>query len=328
MSRNIVVIGGGTGQGNLLRGLKQYTDNLTAIVTVADDGGGSGILRVENNILPPGDMRNCLLSLSNMDPTMERLMKHRFQEGRLTGQSFGNLFILALNEIYGDMELAIEETTRMLGVQGKVVPVSMENLHLKAVLSNGETIVGESKIAPESIGKRTSIQSLHLIPHNPKANKEAIEAIHNADIIILGPGSLYTSIIANVLVPEIRSELKKSKAVKLYMCNIMTESGETDGYTCLDHIEKLCEYLDGGTIDHVLINEEIVPEKASEHYKKEGQQQILMDGKQARVIRDKGIVITKAKFLKITDKNQVIHDSEKIAKIVMDIAEGYFTKDK
>ncbi|MGL5438868.1 MAG: gluconeogenesis factor YvcK family protein [Filifactoraceae bacterium] len=324
MSLKVVVIGGGTGQGNLLRGLKQYTDNLTAIVTVADDGGGSGILRVENNILPPGDMRNCLLSLSNMDPALERLMKHRFKEGRLTGQNFGNLFILALSEIYGDMELAIEETTRMLGVQGRVLPVSMENIHLRAVLSNGEVVIGESKIAPKSIEKGVNIKSLHLIPEAPKANIDAINAIKSADIIVLGPGSLYTSIIANVLIPEIKTELKKSKALKLYMCNIMTENGETDGYNCLNHVDSLCNYLDGGTIDHILVNETIVPKKVEEKYINENQIQVLIDGKQASEIRKKGIVITKAKFLKINDKNQVIHDTEKVSKIIMDIAEGHY----
>ncbi|MGB5823739.1 MAG: gluconeogenesis factor YvcK family protein, partial [Proteocatella sp.] len=231
-NKKVVVLGGGTGQGNLLRGLKKYTEYLSAIVTVADDGGGSGLIRAENRMLPPGDIRNCLISLSNMDPIMEKLMNHRFESGSLKNQSFGNLFLLALYEIFGDFEKAVDHISDMIGVKGSVIPSTNEQIRLVAHLQNGSVAVGESNIAPYCITEKTSIRKLELMPSKPRATQKALERISQADIIVIGPGSLYTSIIANLIIPEIAEAIINSSAKKIFICNIMTEHGETDSLDC------------------------------------------------------------------------------------------------
>ena len=233
---NIVAIGGGTGLSSLLKGLKRYSSRITAIVTVADDGGSSGILRRELGVQPPGDIRNCLAALSREEPLLTRLFQYRFSSGNgLEGHSFGNLFLSALTAITGNLETAITASSRVLAVQGQVVPATNIDVRLWAELEDGKRIYGES-----AIGKSPSpIVRIGCIPEKPPALSSAIEAIHNAELIVLGPGSLYTSLLPNLLVPEIAEAIQKSNAPKLYICNLMTQPGETDGLDVFGHIRAI-----------------------------------------------------------------------------------------
>ena len=266
MKKKITVIGGGTGQANLLRGLKNYNIDLTAVVTMADDGGGSGKLRQEIGMLPPGDIRNCIIALSDIEPAMETLMQHRFKEGSLKGQSFGNLFLAALNEIYGDFELAISKISEILAVRGRVLPVTLEDIHLVAKLANGNLVNGESNIAQECINQSTRIDKILLRPSNVDAFPEVIDRINNSDIIVLGPGSLYTSIIPNLLVADVAKAIYESKAVKIYVSNIMTEYGETTGYSIYNHMKAILDHSIFPIIDKVIINKKDIPGNILQKY--------------------------------------------------------------
>ncbi len=219
---NIVCIGGGTGMSTLLSGLKLYTPNITAIVTVADDGGGSGVLRTELGMPPPGDIRNCILALANIEPTMSKLLSYRFEDGSLKGQSFGNLFLAAMNGISNSFEQAVAKTSDVLNITGRVFPVTSENIHLVAELEDGSVVLGESKIVAAKKENGCKIKHIKLIPEAPKALPEATKAIHNADLLIFGPGSLYTSILPNLLVDGIPEAIAASSAEKLYIANVMT----------------------------------------------------------------------------------------------------------
>ena len=232
----IVAIGGGTGLSNMLRGLKYYTSNITAVVTVADDGGGSGELRDDLGILPPGDIRNCIMALADTEPLMENLLQYRFTEGKLKNQSFGNLFLAAMDGISNNFEEAVQKMSSVLAVTGRVMPVTLDNIVLKAKLKNGTIVEGESNIPKRVIEMNSSIEKVFLEPKNAKALKEAVEAIKEADAIILGPGSLYTSVIPNLLINDITSEIQKSDAIKLYVSNIMTQRGEIGRASCRERV--------------------------------------------------------------------------------------------
>ncbi len=233
---NIVAIGGGTGLASLLQGLKRHSSRITAIVTVADDGGSSGVLRRELGVQPPGDLRNCLAALSNEEPLLTRLFQYRFPMGSgLVGHSFGNLFLSALTSITGNIETAITASSRVLSVQGQVVPATTADVRLWAELENGEKIEGESAIGRVS----NPIVRIGCLPEYPPAFPSALEAIKNAELILLGPGSLYTSLLPNLLVPEIVEAIQKSKAPKLYICNLMTQPGETDRLDVIGHVRAI-----------------------------------------------------------------------------------------
>jgi uncharacterized cofD-like protein len=253
----VTVIGGGHGLATLLRGLRDYTSNLTAIVTVADDGGSSGRLRKSLGILPPGDIRNCLAALSNDEALLAQLFQYRFPNGSsgLEGHSFGNLFISALSEITGSFEDAIAESGRVLSVSGRVLPSTLHDVRLVAdvmlpYLVSEVRVEGESQI-PESTGK---VRRVWLEPIGPPAYPQAIQAILAADLIVTGPGSLFTSIVPNLLVPDIADAIRASKALKLYVCNVATEPGETDQYSCQDHIRALENHAGGGLFDIAIVN--------------------------------------------------------------------------
>jgi uncharacterized cofD-like protein len=250
----VACIGGGTGLSTMLRGIKAFTPNITAIVTVADDGGGSGVLRDELGMLPPGDIRNCIEALSNTEPTMEKLLAYRFEEGRLKGQSFGNLFLAALNGISGSFDEAVAKMCEVLAITGRVLPVTNENVQIEATLADGGVVVGESKIGDAKTAHGCRIESVRLVPERPAALPESLEAILEADMIILGPGSLYTSVIPNLLVNGISEAIRSSNALKLYVCNIMTQDGETEDYTVSDHIEALFHHGGGKLFDMCLVN--------------------------------------------------------------------------
>src|SRR5437870_4903530 len=255
----VVALGGGTGLSTMLRGLKKYTGNLTAIVTVADDGGSSGKLRAEYRILPPGDFRQCITALADVEPLMTTLFQHRFKEGSLNGHSFGNLFIMAMAEITGDFEHAIRESGRVLAVRGQIVPSILRDVTLIAEMADGETRIGESSI-PHANGDgegngavATAIKRVFLQPE-PTINPEAEEAVLNAEVIIVGPGSLYTSILPNLVVDGMAEALKASPAIKALVGNVATQPGETDAFRVSDHLEAIERHLGANIFDFVVVN--------------------------------------------------------------------------
>jgi len=254
---NIVVIGGGTGLSTLLRGLKYETSNIAAIVTMADDGYSSGQLRREFHILPPGDIRNCIVALSNEEELYEKIFTYRFPHGRgLKGHNLGNLILTALEDITGSFRMAIQEMSRILNIKGKVLPSTYDDVILSARLANGRTVWGQRAI--NNGGHRSPIREVKLHPEEAKANPEACKAIRQADVILIGPGSLYTSIIPNFLFSEITDEVTKSKARKIYICNVSTERGETENYSVDDHINTLIGQTSPKIMDTVLVNSKIV----------------------------------------------------------------------
>ena len=245
----IVAIGGGTGLSTLLRGIKRHSGNVTALVTVADDGGSSGRLRAEYQVLPPGDFRQCLTALADVEPLMAELFQYRFEEGSLQGHSFGNLFIMAMTAITGDFEHALRESGRVLAVRGQIVPSTLESVTLCA-LSGEEVLVGESSV-PTAKGP---INQVFLVPEHPPLNPEAELALLNAEMVVVGPGSLYTSLLPNLLVDGMVETLRRSPALKVYVCNVATQAGETANFTVHDHLEVLDQYVGPGLFDYVVAN--------------------------------------------------------------------------
>lgn len=310
----IVAIGGGTGLSTMLRGLKYYTSNITAIVTVADDGGGSGDLREDLGMLPPGDIRNCILSLADTEPLMEELLQYRFKDGRLKNQSFGNLFLAAMDGISNNFEEAVHKMSSVLAVTGKVMPVTLDNVILKAKLKNGVIVEGESNIPEEALKHNSRIDKVFIEPKNAKALKEAVEAILEAEAIILGPGSLYTSVIPNLLVKDIAKALHQTQAVKLYVSNIMTQPGETDGFAVEDHIRSIFKHAGSNIIDYVIINVGKIDEKLEGKYKEEEAHLVKIDEEE---VRNLNVNIIEGDFIKV--KNGLIrHNSEKLASILIE----------
>jgi uncharacterized cofD-like protein len=270
----IVAIGGGTGLSTLLRGLKKYTSNITAIVTVGDDGGSSGRLRQEHSIIPPGDIRNCIAALADEEQLITELFQYRFKTGSgLEGHSFGNLFLTAMCHITGDMFSAIKESSKVLNISGRVLPSTLESIKLAALMEDGSEVIGESMI-PEAKGK---IAKLRCIPENPKTIPDVIEAIQSAELIILGPGSLYTSVLPNLLISDIAEALSKSKAPKLYVANIMTQPGETDGYTVGDHLQAILDHCPYPNVVNGVIVNNWLPDTLLEKYQSYGYQPVLLD---------------------------------------------------
>jgi len=307
----IVVVGGGTGLSTMLRGIKKFTNNITAIVTVADDGGSSGVLRDELGILPPGDIRNCLVALADTEPLMEKLFQYRFSEGRdLKGHSFGNIFIATLTEILGNFEEAVKESSKILAIKGRVLPSTLEDVRLSARLENGELIRGESQI-PKIKGK---IDKVFIDPKDSKPLPESLEAIKEADAIILGPGSLYTSVLPNLLVKDLAEEIKNSDALKLYICNVMTQPGETDHYKASDHLQALYNHVGDDITDYILVNNERISNDLIEKYRKEGAQPVEVD---LSKLRELGIQVVQESV--ISQSNVVRHDPEKLSKVIIDL---------
>lgn len=305
----VVVIGGGTGLSVLLRGIKLITNNCTAVVTTADDGGSSGRLRREMGIIPPGDMRNCLVALADTEPLMEKVMQYRFHESSLSGHNLGNLFIAAMSDVEdGNMEEGIAATCEILKVRGHVWPNTTENIQLKALMDDGSTVVGESAItaSPHKIVK------LMTEPENPKASKRAVDAIMNADAIILGPGSLYTSVLASLIVPGIREAVVRSKAVKIYVCNVMTQPGETDGYGAYEHVQALIRHMGAQCLDYVIVNEQKASPESLAKYKAQGSEPVTPD---VEKIEKLGIDAVPAKLL--NDSDLVRHNPQKLAKAII-----------
>ena len=294
----------------LLSGVKNITNNLTAVVTVGDDGGSSGRLRESMGILPPGDIRHCITALADDEDLVNKLFKYRFDNGEgLEGHSFGNLFITALCAITGDMVSAVRASSNVLSIRGRVLPSTLDDMKLVAEMEDGRIIHGESTI-PEAHGK---IKQLYTEPANCKALEDVIQAIRGAELIILGPGSLYTSVIPNLLIKEISEEIAKSKAKKIYVCNIMTQPGETDNYTVSDHLKALIKHAGSNKIvDAVLVNN-YLPENMADKYQKSGSYPVKIDTQE---IRKMGIKIVAKKLIENSKEGLVRHSSNRVARAV------------
>jgi uncharacterized cofD-like protein len=307
----IVAIGGGTGLSTILEGLKDYTSNIVAIVAVADEGGSSGRLREEFGILPPGDIRNCLVSLAEAPKLMRDLFQYRFKEGNgIKGHSFGNLFITALTEVTGSFEDAVEESSRVLAIRGKVVPSSLDKIRLRAEYSDGTVKEGEDKIADES----KSIKRIYLIPADVKPNPDAIKAIREAELIIIGPGSLFTSIIPNLLINQINEEIVKRNVMKLYVCNVMTQHGETDGFTAADHLSELSAHTRKNIANCCLVNSGRLEYRLLLKYAQEKSFPVIFDRER---LKKMGVSVFEADI--VSRSNYLRHDSQRTAKEVIAI---------
>lgn len=312
---SVVVVGGGTGLSTLLRGLKYYTDNITAVVTVADDGGSSGVLRNEMGIIPPGDIRNCIVALSNAEPTMDKLMQYRFKDGKMAGHSIGNLMLAALADIKGGFEEAVNDISTVLNITGRVLPVSLDDVHIKAVLEDGTEVLGESSIGDVVINNNTRIKKITLNKDEITAHPEIAGIIKNADLIILGPGSLYTSIIPNLLFKEVADALRHSHGVKLYIANTMTQPGETGGMTASEHIKAIIDHGGNGIIKCLLINDRKPDDYILSRYAKEGSEPVECDYKK---VMEMGIEVVKRDLIKIDDR-YFRHHPEVLARNIIDM---------
>ena len=306
----VAVIGGGHGLSNMLRGLKRYTENISAIVTVADDGGGSGMLRQDLGMPPPGDIRNCLEALANTEPLMSELMHYRFTEGSLAGQSFGNLFLAALNGISTSFDAAVSRMSQVLAITGRVLPVTTADVQLEAEFENGASVIGESKIFYCKKKEDCRITKVRLIPEHPRALPEAVEAIREADMIILGPGSLYTSIIPNLLVDGIVEAILQSDALKVYVANVMTQEGETEGYTASDHIAAIFQHSAPGLFDLCLTNSSPVPPDVAARYAQEGAEPLRYDAGRCAAL---GVELV-SRPIATVENGYVRHQSENLAR--------------
>ena len=306
---HIVVVGGGTGLSVLLRGLKEYTSNITAIVSVTDDGGSSGKLRGQLGILPPGDLRNCLVALADTEPSMEKLFSYRFTQGEeLAGHNLGNLLIAALTDLTGSFEAAINEVGKVLAIRGKVVPATYANLALGAELADGSMVMGESAISQSS----QRIKRVFLEPAACEPAPEAIEAIRGADAIVLGPGSLYTSIIPNLLIPGMGEAIKQACGLKIYVCNVMTQAGETKDYRAGDHLAALYEHSGSGVVDYMIVNSQKIPALYEKKYAAEGAQLVQIDEKR---IAQMGVKLLQMPL--IQENNYIRHNSQKLAALIL-----------
>lgn len=316
--KKIVTIGGGTGNSILLRGVKNFTSNITTIVTVADDGGGSGVLREDLGMLPPGDIRNCLVALANTEPIMEKLINYRFSNGQLKGQSLGNLLIAAMNDICGDFNEAIREISNVLAITGKVLPMTLDNVKLFAELEDGSTIEGESNITFLNRKNGGKIKRVYTSPKLLLPLKESIDSIMDADIVLLGPGSLYTSIIPNLLVTDISQALKETKAEVVYILNIMTQPGETNGYSVTDHVVAIIDHANSNIIDKIVVNSKEVDKYAKYRYKSiENSTPIYITDEDRENMEKLGIEIIEVDICDIS-YDYIVHDSNKLMKTILE----------
>jgi uncharacterized cofD-like protein len=320
----VVVLGGGTGLSALLRGLKLHVvprhdpfptaqrpiADLAAIVTVTDDGGSSGRLRRENRILPPGDIRNCMVALSKDEALLSRLFQYRFSAGRgLTGHNFGNLFLAALTHVTGDFAEAVRVSSRVLAIRGRIFPSTVSNVTLEAILENGQRVHGETRIT----ASRSPIRKLMLSSPNVRPLPEAIEAIREADLILMGPGSLYTSILPNLLIPEIARTIARSHAPRVYIANLMTQPGETTNYSVAEHLRAIQTHVKPRIVDYVVANRQKVSLSVAKRYRKEGAAQVPVD---AAGLRELGVKVLLGNLLE--EHSVIRHNSARLARLLLD----------
>lgn len=314
----VVVIGGGSGLGVVLRGLKHLTDHITAIVTVADDGGSSGVLRADMGMLPPGDIRSCIVALSNREGIMEELMQYRFKEGKLKGQSLGNLIIAGLTDMKGSMEEALSHIHEIFAVTGRVLPVSNEDIVLYAKLENGLIVKGESKI-PLMVAKYNApIKHVFIEPAYAKALPESLQAIADADIIMIGPGSLYTSILPNLLIEDLQAAIVASRAKKVLAMNLMTQPSETQGMTGMDHVECLIHHTRLDLIDSILVNDGTVEAAVEKRYQEEGATLLRLSEQDVVKLEAMGIRVVRDTFIEVK-KGYIRHDALKLSETLINL---------
>lgn len=311
----IVVIGGGTGLSVMLRGLKERPLDITAIVTVADDGGSSGVLRSELQIPPPGDIRNVLIALADVEPLLSQMLQHRFASGTgLAGHSLGNLILAAMKDITGDFVEGVKALSRVLAVRGRVLPASDHQIVLKAEMSDGTIIVGESNI-PKAGGK---IKRVFIEPADVFPLEEAVQAIREADAILVGPGSLYTSILPNLLVPRLAETIKEVDAVKIFVCNVMTQPGETDHFTASDHVRAIYDHIGYPMFDYIIVNNGEIPPQVQSKYAEQGAKAVHLDTDEmirmgCKVIADRLVLF----------RTYLRHDAEKLSHHIYDLVNGW-----
>lgn len=315
----VVAIGGGTGLSTMLRGLKTHTKNLTAIVTVADDGGGSGMLRRDLGMPPPGDIRHCMEALANAEPIMQELLAYRFPvgSGQLTGQSFGNLILAALNGVAGSFEEAVTRMSQVLAITGRVLPVTSADVKLEATFENGTAVIGESLIADFKKIQDCRIRKVRLLPEWPTATQSALDAIRDANLIVLGPGSLYTSVIPNLLVKGVADAICQSKALKIYIGNIMTQDGETEGMTLSEHVKALLEHSGPGLIDLCVANSAPVDPALIRRYKAEDAEPMIVDREQIEAL---GVEVVERPMISEASR-YARHSPERLGEITMELYE-------
>ena len=307
----VVTIGGGTGLSVLLRGLKKYPLEITAIVTVADDGGSSGKIRSDMNIPSPGDIRNVIAALSDVEPYLEKMFQYRFDSGEVKGHPVGNLMIAAMTDIHGDFSTAVKVMSRILNVRGTVLPTTNDIATLNAVLSTGEIIRGESSIT-EAGGV---IDHVYITPSRVKPNEDVLKAIEQADYIIMGPGSLYTSIIPNLVISTVSEKIRESNAKKIYVCNVMTQHGETDNYSVSDHIVAINKHVEENIFDLVIANSREFDDSILSKYHKEKQEPVKIDQEK---IKELGIKLIKNNDVGIVDNNTIRHNADKVSELIYD----------
>jgi uncharacterized cofD-like protein len=316
--KKIVVIGGGTGNFVVLRGLKKYDVDLAAIVSMADDGGSTGILRDDLGVLPPGDVRQCLVALSDSSRLMRCLMNYRFENGNLGGHSFGNLLLSALEKVTGSFEKAVEEAARILYIKGKVIPVTIHQTRLKMILNSRKVLEGEQEIyLSKEIDK--GYKSIYLEPY-PKVNPRVITEIENCDLVVIGPGGLYTSLIPNLLVQGVSNAISRTQAKKVFIVNLMNRKGQTTGFKVKDYLNKLSQFFEKDIFDYIILNTRKPQEKLIKMYSDEGDL-VENDSNDARIIYADvlGDPIEQPKGDLLIKRNLIRHDSGKIAKEIMRI---------
>lgn len=321
---NVVALGGGTGLSALLRGIKEYVtrkredrvngtrpiSDLTAIVTVTDDGGSSGRLRREHRILPPGDIRNCMVALSQDEALLGHLFQYRFHAGRgLVGHNFGNLFLAALTHVTGDFAEAVRVSSKVLAIRGRIFPSTTSMVSLVATLENGRKVHGETRIT----ASRIPVKKIALLPRSVRPLPKAIEAIEQADLILIGPGSLYTSIIPNLLIPEVAKCIAKSKAKRVYIANLMTQPGETTGYSLADHLRTIEHHTKARVIDWVVANRQAVSPEVARRYRRQGATPVVVDLPEVQKLGHRVILDN------LLEEHGVIrHNSARLARLVLE----------
>ena len=311
----IAVLGGGTGQSTMLRGLKAHSDNITAIVTVTDDGGGSGVLRRELHMPPPGDIRNCIQALADAEAPMQEMLGYRFHEGSLAGQSLGNLLLAALYDTSPSFDAAVRKLSQVLAVTGTVLPVTNSNIALEARFSDGAVVRGETTITDYKRDTSAVIERISMVPPSPPALPAVLEAIAEADMIVLGPGSLYTSVIPNLLTADVSDAICASHAVKVYVMNVMTQDGETESYTAAHHVRALMRHGGAGLFDYVLLNDRPIPDDIAEAYRRENASPVVTDGAELRAMGLTPVFAPIAAW-----KNGLVrHDPPALAQALMDL---------
>ena len=312
----IVAVGGGTGLSTLLSGLKAYTKNITAVVTVTDEGGSSGRLRSEWGMLPPGDIRNCLVALAENHDSLHKILNFRFDRGELAGHSLGNLILLAVTEMTGDFRLAVEELNKLLAMRGQVLPVTTEAITIVGKTKDGQTLRGELEITKRG----SQLDAIWIEPRGAKAAKGVLEAIENADLIVLGPGSLFTSVLPNLLIEDVAAKMRSNNiAPKVYVANLMTQPGETDGLDIFAHL-KWVEKTLGVLPEYVVINEGQIPNNHLLEYRKKGANPLRIDKSQLNFLKRKGANVIRGDFVLISEEGTIRHHPQKLAETIMKIA--------